>query len=98
MAPPTSTTTAATTLGSRQRTKSSFGQASTSLPSITRVSSGVPHLTQKWPTGPNLGVSPDYRRIARPRHPRIVRTIRGYGGRKGSDGPDDPGVGCAVRV
>src|ERR1700694_4408808 len=47
---PASTTTAVETLGSCHRTKPSFGQASTSRPSMMRGTSAAPQLTQKCPT------------------------------------------------
>ena len=47
-----------TTFGSRQRTKSSTGQASTWRPSISRSSSGRPQLTQKWLTALIVGAAP----------------------------------------
>src|SRR6266542_5543156 len=51
--PSCSTTTAAATFGSRQRTKSSLAQASSSRPSMTLMTRGAPQLTQKWATSPD---------------------------------------------
>src|SRR5450759_3059754 len=50
MPPSTSMTTAVETLGSCHSKKLSFGQASTSRPSMTRATNAAPQLTQKCPT------------------------------------------------
>src|SRR5438445_2912316 len=50
MPPSASTTTAAATFGSRQRTYPSFGHTSSACPSMVCKTSGAPQLTQKCAT------------------------------------------------
>jgi len=83
MPPSASTTTAAATFGSRHRTKSSFGHASSSRPSMILVTSGAPHWTQKCPTGVDCTRSLRGRIHSRRLRP-IVRTLSLVGPRKGS--------------